>query len=468
MKKRKIETMLEFEQLINYYLDNDLPFSLLEEEYDLSLRQRGLMLNRILDYSGTVEELQNNIDGEITDSYLNLPHSLEEKTPLSHDELMELFNERNELRTKIRMLQNRVDTRAYDEKLKAFSESEIEIAKDIHHRIDFEEVEIADKKSIEYYKDLYNKYLLFLREKNNYLNKSLENNQEYQDLIYKLSLINDELVYRNVKLANWVIRMYFKRMPFEMEEAEGYALEGLSKAINGFDVKRGIHFSSYAVTVIKRNIQRNFVNLVGIPWDKYLLGLNYKRFVQEYINATGVEKVSVEDLYNSNLFGLSLSELKKGEKYANIVTIPFTYLLSVDPLESKDKKNDMLKTMDDYSEYDNYDDEYNTKLNLATTSDEVSVFAENKVLEDILNNLLEVLPEDQKEIIRKRFGFDDGIYRSMDQVADALNISKDKVFRVEKKIQRFLRHPLQSKLLRDFYMEKEVYSENRASTYRGL
>lgn len=152
MKKRKIDTMLEFEQIINYYLDNDLPFSLLEEEYDLSLKQRGFMLNRILDYSGVVEELQKNIDGDINDAYLNLPHSLEEKTPLEHDELMELFKERDELIINMRVFQNRVDTHTYDEKLRVFSKQELEIAKDIYYRIDFDDVENSDvdKKSLEY------------------------------------------------------------------------------------------------------------------------------------------------------------------------------------------------------------------------------------------------------------------------------------------------------------------------------
>lgn len=470
MKKRKIDTMLEFEQIINYYLDNDLPFSLLEEEYDLSLKQRGFMLNRILDYSGVVEELQKNIDGDINDAYLNLPHSLEEKTPLEYDELMELFKERDELIINMRVFQNRVDTHTYDEKLRVFSKQELEIAKDIYYRIDFDDVENSDvdKKSLEYYRDLYAKYLLITREKQNYINRVLKDNSKYQSLVNNLSIINDELVYRNLKLSNWVIRLYFKGMPFEMEEAEGYALEGLSRAINGFDVNRGTHFSSYAVKVIKRTIQNNFVNLVGISWYKYLLGLNYKRFVQEYTNTTGDAKVTVDDLYNSNLFGLSLSELKKCEKYANIVTIPFTYLLSVDPLDSKDRKNEMLKTMGDYSEYDGYEDEYNANLNLATSDDEVSVYAENKILEETLRSLLSVLPDDQKMIIRKRFGFDDGIYRSMDQVSKELNISKDKVHRVEKKVQKLLRHPLHAKLLRDFYMEKEVYGDNQTNTYRGL
>lgn len=470
MKKRKIDTMQEFEQIVNYYLDNDLPFSLLEEEYDLSLKQRGFMLNRVLDYSGRVDELQSFFEGDINDAYLNLPHSIEEKTPLEHDELMNLFNERNELKTKIRMFENRVNTHDYDELLRSFNAKEIEIAKDIYYRIDFDEETLlgANKKSLEYYKDLYHKYLLLTREKSNYINKVLANDESYQSFISKLASINDELVYRNVKLANWVIRLYFKRMPFDLEEAEGYALEGLTKAINGFDVNRGTHFSSYAVTIIKRNIQANFINLVGLSWYNYLLGLKYKRYVQEYIDATGEKNVDVNTLYNSNLFGESLSELKKCERYANIITIPFTYLLSEDPLDLSNRKTEMLKNLEDYDKMDRYEDEYNTTLNLATSEDEISIYAENKILEDTLRNLLDILPVDQKLIIRKRYGFDDGIYRSMDQVAKELNTTKDRVNRVDKKIQKFLRHPLQSTLLHDFYMEKEVYGDNRQNTYRGL
>lgn len=470
MKKRKIDTMLEFEQIINYYLANDLPFSLLEEEYDLTLKQRDFMLNRILDYSSRVDELSENIEGNISDAYLNLPHHIEEKTPLDHDELIGMFEERKNLKRKILLMQREVDTNVYDEALKSFLPSEIAIAEYISTGIDFADVDKTDvdEKSLEYYRDLYEKYLLITREKNNYINMRLSDNDRYQELISKFASINDELVYHNIKLANWVVRVYFKGMPFEMEEAQGFALEGLTRAINGFDAERGNHFSSYAVKVIKRNIQGNFVSLVGLSWSNYLLGLNYKRYVQEYTNVTGEKNVTVEDLYNSNLFGLSLSALKKAQKYANIVTIPFTYVLPLDPLESRDKKSEMLKTMDDYEEMDTYEDIYNTDLNLATPNDEVSIYAENKILNDTLQSLMEVLSDDEKMIIRKRYGFDDGKYLSLDKVALELNTTKDKVNRIDKKVQRYLRHPLCSKLLRDFYIEKEVYEGIDKSTYREL
>lgn len=469
MKKRKIDTMLEFEQIINYYLDNDLPFSLLEEEYDLSLKQRGFMLNRVLDYSSRIEKLQENIEGDISEDYLNLPHNLEEKTPLSHDELVSLFKERDELKKKVMGIQKSIDTSKYDILLADMDEREIEIAKDIAYRIDFEEIDKSgtDKKSINYYKDLYQKYLILTRERENFINVSLKNNEEYDNLITRLASINDELVHRNIKLANWVIRIFFKGMPLEMEDAQGYALEGLAKAINGFDVLKGTHFSSYATLVIKRTIQDNFTSLVGISWRNYLMGIDYKKYVNEYISSTGEKNVKVEDLYKSNLFGKTLSELKNCERYANIVTIPFTYLLPLDPLDSKDKKHDMLKTMDEYVEEDNYEDAYNTDLNLATSDDEVSLYAENKVLGETLCNLLDLLSDEEKKIIRMRFGFEDGTFHSMDKVAEELNVSKDKVSRVEKMVQRFLRHPLRSHLLHDFYMEKDVY-EGKRNTYRGL
>ncbi len=469
MEKRKVETMLEFEQLINYYLSNDLPFSLLEEEYELSLKQRGFMLNRILDYAGKLDELEDTFTSDISDAYLKLPHNLEEKTPLSHDELMSLFVERKRIKDCILDIQKQVDVSMYQELLSEFNTKEIEIADYLCNHIDFSDIEnfSKDRKSLKYYEDLYNKYNLIKHDQENYIRLQLKDNQEYLNLMDQAATVDEEIVKRNIKLANWVIRLYFKRMPFEMEEAQGYALEGLMRAINGFDVSRGNHFSTYASLVIKRTIQKHFKDLVGISWRNYLLGLEYKRCVLEYQNATLNDNPTIEDLYNSNLFGMSMTELSVRKKYADIVTIPFTYLLPLDPLDMRDKRHDLLKTMEDYLEQDNYEDAYNTTLSLATPADEVGIYAENKILQEALQSLILTLPDEEAKIIKKRYGFDDGVFNSMDKVALEFNISKDKVYRVDKKVQRLLRHPLQAKLLRDFYLEKDLY-EGNSNTYRGL
>lgn len=464
MGKRKFNTMLDLERVINYYLDNDIPFSLLEDEYDLNLQQRGFIINRISDYSGKVEKLSESIDGEISNDYLNLPHNLKEAIPLEHEELLELFNKREKLKNTLKLLESAIDTSHYDKILNNFDQAEVLKARDIYYQNSATDL---DNSSIKYYKKFYSKWLLVTHEKNQFIKSKLQDNKEYQELEAELADINNQLVVHNVKLANWVIRLFFKRMPFEMEEAFGYALEGLSKAIATYDVNRGTHFSTYAVKVIERNIQNNFTNLVGISWPNYILGLNYKRCLQEYISMTHDVNATVDDLYKSNLFGLSLSELKSGEKFSNIVTIPFSYLLPLDPLDLKYSQKRHFVSMEDYQAIDDYEDAYNTNLNLAVPEDEVSIYAENKILESTLKTLLEVLPQDQKNIIRRRYGFDDGIYRSTEQVAKELNVSKDTVYHVDKEIQKYLRHPLQAHLLKDFYEEKEVYG-NINSTYRGL
>lgn len=469
MKKRKIETMLEFEKIVNYYFLNDLPFSLLEEYYELSNKQRGFIVNRVIDYDGRMGQLNDSYGSGFSEEYLNLPHNIEEKTPLEHDELMNLFKERQDVIDRIATIKSKVDTSKYDQLLADFNKSEIEIAEYLLYKIDLSTVDNfnKDNKSSKYYQDLYDKYKIIVHDKNNYINRQLSDNKEFKELTSKQSLLDDEIVKRNIKLANWVIRIYFKRMPFEMEEAQGYAFEGLMRAINTFDASRGNHFSTYAVKIIKRTIQTNFKSLVGLSWYSYLLGLEYKKCVLEYTKATGEEKVSVEDLYNSNLFGMSLSELRNAREYADLVIIPFTYLLPLDPvLEDGDKK--LLNSWDDYQEIDNYEDAYNDTLSLATKSDELSVYAENKVLQDTLKCLIATLPDEEVRIIKRRYGFDDGVFYSMDKVANYFKISKDKVARVDKKIKKFLRHPLQAKLLYDFYLEREVYQDTKMSNYRGL
>jgi len=67
---------------------------------------------------------------------------------------------------------------------------------------------------------------------------------------------------------------------------------------------------------------------------------------------------------------------------------------------------------------------------------EESIFSvvENKIDLERVNKLIDrVLNEKEKEIIRKRYGIDDGIAMTQLQVAAQLDISRSYVSRIEKK-----------------------------------
>lgn len=100
MAKKKVKTMLEFESLLNHYLTNDIPLALMDDFYELNLRQRGFMLNRVYDYSAKEDMLTSLVNDEesigVSSQYLLLNHDIMEEKPVSPEEQV-TFLERKRL-----------------------------------------------------------------------------------------------------------------------------------------------------------------------------------------------------------------------------------------------------------------------------------------------------------------------------------------------------------------------------------
>lgn len=489
MKKRKIKTMLEFESVLNHYLTNDIPLALMDDFYELNLRQRGFMMNRVYDYSSKEDSISDVVNGEenigVSDSFLLMSHNIEEETPVSPEEQMALFKEKDEIAKKMKLIEKEVTLddlpfiKEINEKLAKFNPVDLKIACDIHDMVtdkiqldknlnesntvvDEDEVRDVikekykfDEERINYFLQLYAEYSSLLSSKKDFIQRIASNNiDEYNKLKERYSNVLDTITKKNVKLANWVVRKYFKYIPAEMEEMQAYALEGLAIAINENNYKLGYRFSTFATKVIKHKIQRHFKLLTGITWDNYLCVCRYNQALSTYQEVMENDEVaSVDDLYNSNLFGLSRGEIIKGEFFSKFLTLPFSNVLPVDPLDLRERKNEMLKTMDDYLEQDVYEDYASRKLGLVTNFEDELSFAELNSIRKNIYKVLSTLTEREEKVIRLRFGLDDGQERTLEQVADIFHVSSERVRQIEAKALRKLRHPSRAKTI-DVYQHR--------------
>lgn len=56
----------------------------------------------------------------------------------------------------------------------------------------------------------------------------------------------------------------------------------------------------------------------------------------------------------------------------------------------------------------------------------------------------------KKNVLRLRFGLDDGKMRTLEDVGKVFNVTRERIRQIEAKALRKLRHPSRSKPLRDF------------------
>jgi RNA polymerase sigma factor (sigma-70 family) len=76
-----------------------------------------------------------------------------------------------------------------------------------------------------------------------------------------------------------------------------------------------------------------------------------------------------------------------------------------------------------------------------------------KLLGERVDEVLKSLSPRMEKVIRLRFGLDDGVPKTLEEVAPYFGVTRERIRQVEAKALRILRHPSRSKLLKDYYLE---------------
>lgn len=72
------------------------------------------------------------------------------------------------------------------------------------------------------------------------------------------------------------------------------------------------------------------------------------------------------------------------------------------------------------------------------------------LLKEQLQDVLETLTPREKQVLRLRFGLDDGRSRTLEEVGQHFGVTRERIRQIEAKALRKLRHPSRSKKLKDF------------------
>ena len=78
---------------------------------------------------------------------------------------------------------------------------------------------------------------------------------------------------------------------------------------------------------------------------------------------------------------------------------------------------------------------------------EVAAFT---LLKEQLMNVLDTLSAREKNVLKLRFGLDDGRARTLEEVGKEFKVTRERIRQIEAKALRKLRHPSRSKKLKDY------------------
>ena len=234
----------------------------------------------------------------------------------------------------------------------------------------------------------------------------------------------DELIEANLRLVVSIAKRHVGKGMYFLDLIQEGNL-GLIKAVEKFDYSKGFKFSTYATWWIRQAITRAIADqarTIRIPVHMVETIHKVSRTSRQLLQEFGREPTTEEIAESLGMTAEKVREIMK---------------IAQDPVSLETPIGE---------EEDSHLGDFVEDVDSPAPSDSASY----SLLREQLCNILHTLTPREEQVIRLRFGLEDGKSRTLEEVGKQFNITRERIRQIEAKALRKLRHPSRSKTLKDY------------------